>query len=79
MSTSLPTEGRTFFAPDADPSVGSTVPILHIAGLDDYSLPHPKFHARGTNTANATPRTGSGPAGSYWGNDFRNAYVPGTS
>lgn len=74
-----PREQRTFFAPDAEPIVDATVPILHITGLENYSLPHPKFHVKGTNTANATPHTGSGPGGSYWGNDFRNAYVPNTS
>jgi uncharacterized repeat protein (TIGR01451 family) len=29
--------------------------------------------------ASATPQAGSGPGGSYRGNDFRNAYVPGTA
>ena len=31
-----PTENRTFFAPDAEPSVDLAVPILHISGLDDF-------------------------------------------
>ncbi len=73
-----PTEHRTFFAPDADPTVDVTLPIIHITGLNNYSLPHPKYHVKAANTPEVTPRTGSGPGGAYWGNDFRKAYVPGT-
>jgi kumamolisin len=40
-------------------------------------LPHPKLQPQPA-PANATPRAGSGPSGSYRGNDFRAAYVPGT-
>jgi len=74
-----PREARTFFAPDAAPSVDANVPILHVSGLNNYSLPHPKYHRNGDITPAATPHTGSGPGGSYWGNDFRTAYVPGTT
>ncbi len=35
-----PTEDRTFYAPDVDPSLDLAVPILRIAGLDNYALPH---------------------------------------
>jgi subtilase family serine protease len=35
-----PTEARTFFAPDVEPSLDLSVPILAISGLDDYILPH---------------------------------------
>jgi uncharacterized repeat protein (TIGR01451 family) len=74
-----PREARTFYAPDTEPSLDLAVPVLHISGLDDYSLPHPNLKARPfTQTANATPNTGSGPNGSYRGNDFRAAYLPGT-
>ena len=38
-----PTEARTFYAPDVEPSVDFALPILHISGLDNYSLPHPNF------------------------------------
>ena len=37
-----PTESRTFFAPDTDPTVGSNLPILNIGGLDDFARPHPQ-------------------------------------
>lgn len=75
-----PTKNRTFFAPDAEPSVDSDVPILDISGLDNFSPPHPNLQPKPMNQpANVTPKSGSGPLGNYWGNDFRNAYAPGTS
>jgi hypothetical protein len=76
---SHPTENRTFFSPDTDPTVDRGVPILHVTGLNNYSLPHPKFHPNGNMAPAATPHTGSGPGGAYWGNDFRNAYLPGVT
>jgi subtilase family serine protease len=36
-----PTENRTFYAPDREPSVDFDIPILHVAGLDNFELPHP--------------------------------------
>jgi subtilase family serine protease len=76
---SHPEEARTFYAPNTEPSLGVTVPLLRIGGLDNYSLLHPNFVAKPMITANATPNAGSGPGGSYLGNDFPAAYVPGTS
>jgi subtilase family serine protease len=40
-----PTEARTFYAPDTEPSLDLSVPILHISGLDNYALPHPHLQA----------------------------------
>lgn len=75
-----PREAREFYAPDAEPSVDLAVPILHISGLDNYSLPHPNFRIKPASASvGATPQVGSGPGGSYRGDDFRNAYVPGTA
>lgn len=75
-----PTEARTFYAPDSEPSLDLPVPVLHISGLTNYSLPHPKFKKKPAGiTANATPNAGSAPSGSYAGGDFRAAYTPGTS
>ncbi len=85
-----PTENRDFFAPDAEPSVPSALPVQDISGLDSYRRPHPNYKLKPANVpsnvttglqGNVTPNatTGSGPAGNYIGNDFRNAYVPGTS
>lgn len=39
-----PTEPRTFYAPNVEPSVEGAVPILDISGLDDYKLPRPLVH-----------------------------------
>ena len=76
-----PRENRTFYAPDAEPSLDLAVPVLHISGLDNYLVPHPmnlKQVALGA-TAGPTPNDGTGPSGSFMGNDFRMAYVPDTS
>jgi subtilase family serine protease len=76
-----PTENRTFFAPAAEPSVAGDLPILDLSGLNNYTRPHPRNRLiRSTSkTAAVAPRTGSGPAGQYFGNDFRTAYAPGTA
>jgi subtilase family serine protease len=75
-----PTEARTFYTPDVEPSLDLAVPILCISGLNNYSTPHPRFQASPiTNVTNTTPNAGSGPAGTYIGNDFRAAYVPDSS
>jgi subtilase family serine protease len=74
-----PTEARDFFAPDTEPTVDAALSVVDIQGLSDFSRPHPKLVKRGV--ANAMPQNGSAPggSGSYFGNDFRNAYVPGTT
>ena len=58
-----PKENRNFYAPDTDPSVPINVPILHISGLDNFTLPHPlapvKPVSLATNTA--SPRTTPAP------------------
>jgi subtilase family serine protease len=74
-----PTEVRTFYAPDVEPSVETGVPVVDIQGLSDFSRPHPKLVKR--CVANAMSQNGSAPdgSGSYFGNDFRSAYVPDTT
>src|SRR5882724_1241564 len=72
-----PTEARDFFAPDTEPSVDASVPVLHISGLDNYVLPKPLLHKM--PASHATPALGSAPGGGYIGSDFKNAYVPDTS
>lgn len=32
-----PTENRTFYAPDREPTVDLAVPLWHVSGLDNYS------------------------------------------
>jgi subtilase family serine protease len=74
-----PREARIFHAPSTEPTVDLGVPILHISGLDNYSLPHPNFKIKPLALqANAAPRSGSAPGGSYQGNDFRAAYSVGS-
>ncbi|MGD0345917.1 MAG: PASTA domain-containing protein [Terracidiphilus sp.] len=84
-----PTENRTFFAPDREPTPDLGVQLWHIAGLDNYSTPKPNLVRRdasaalnvssGANVssnANVSPgaTTGTGPSASYLGSDMRAAY-----
>ena len=76
-----PRENRTFYAPDTEPSLDLAVPVLHISGLDNYLVPQP-MNLKQMALASAaapTPNDGTGPSGSFIGNDFRAAYVPDTS
>ena len=41
-----PTEGRTFYAPDAEPSLDLAVPVLGVSGLDNFEVPRPASPAR---------------------------------
>lgn len=74
-----PTEARLFFSPDVEPSVDLAIPILHVSGLNNYSLPKPANLKRVLPAQNAAPHSGSGPKGFYMGGDFRAAYAPGVS
>ena len=76
-----PKEQRTFYSPDVEPSVDLGVPVADISGLNNYLLPHPKvIKFNSVNVAaKAAPKSGSGSGGTYLGNDFRAAYVPGTT
>lgn len=72
-----PTENRDFFAPDSEPTVPLGLPVVAVHGLDNahpaHHLPVHPVHRRTQNLI------GSAPNGLYLGNDFRNAYVPGTA
>lgn len=76
-----PTEARTFFAPDTDPSLDLSVPLLSIKGLNDYSLPYPMSYHLAASSVGAQPygATGTGPGGWFIGSDFRHAYAPGVT
>jgi hypothetical protein len=71
-----PTEGRTFFSPDREPSLDLNVHVAHVSGLNNFSLPKPMLVQ-----SDATPAvvTGSGPGGSYLSSDMRAAYYGGTT
>jgi subtilase family serine protease len=73
-----PTENRTFYAPDREPTVDLPFALWHVTGLDNYSLPHPAGLHRNVGTKkNAT--TGSGPSASFLGSDMRAAYYGSTT
>ncbi len=68
-----PTENRTFYAPDREPTVDLPFQLWHISGLDNYSIPRPNLVRRSVKAkSNAT--TGSGPDQSFLGTDMRAAY-----
>lgn len=78
-----PTEGRTFFAPDREPTVNLPFNLWHISGLDNYSLPHPlrvkksdyaKANGISPEAVSSHATTGSGPSASFLGSDMRAAY-----
>ncbi|MFZ0760090.1 MAG: hypothetical protein WAM69_09090, partial [Candidatus Sulfotelmatobacter sp.] len=70
-----PTENRTFYAPDVEPTADSGIPLLGVSGLTNFTLPHPMLmHASsGAAQPDYTP-TGSGPGGQFYGSDIRAAY-----
>ncbi len=72
-----PTENRVFFSPDREPSLALSVPVAHISGLNNFSVPKPMMH-RAADGRMAAAVTGSGPNGSYLPNDMRTAYYGGT-
>lgn len=83
-----PSENRTFFSPDREPTTALAIPLWHVSGLDNFSLPHPLYVKKGDYAAahgispdavvsHAT--TGSGPSASFLGSDMRAAYYGGTA
>ena len=74
-----PTENRTFFAPDREPSVDLPFQLWHVSGLDNYSIPRPaSLHHRDLKV-HANVVKGSCPGGDYCGSDMRAAYYGGTA
>jgi subtilase family serine protease len=74
-----PTEDRTFYSLDREPSLNLNVPIAGIEGLDDFSIPHPKLVRSQMDKANNSHTTGSGPGGQFLGSDMRAAYYGGSA
>jgi subtilase family serine protease len=79
-----PTEARMFYAPDREPTPNLSVRLWRIAGLDNYSIPHPLLvHRNATAQSNVSGQpnatTGSGPSASFLGSDMRAAYYGGTA
>jgi kumamolisin len=82
-----PTEDRTFYSPDREPTVNLPFQLWHITGLDNNSKPHPLYvkksdyaKAHGIATKDVKSNTtGSGPSGSFLGSDMRAAYYQATT
>jgi subtilase family serine protease len=74
-----PTENRTFFAPDREPTVDLPFQLWHITGLDNYSIPRPAVMRRAASLAKSEATTGSCPDQSFCGSDMRAAYYEATS
>jgi len=83
-----PTENRIFYGPDREPSSDLPFALWHISGLDNYSIPHPKYiskteyaKAHGIKPEDVVQHatTGSGPSASFLGSDMRAAYYGGTT
>ncbi len=72
-----PTENRTFYAPDREPSVDLPFQLWYISGLDNYSIPHTAL--RIVSQELHSNITGSCPANSYCGSDMRAAYYGGST
>ncbi len=74
-----PTEDRTFYAPDREPTTPDlSVQLWHVSGLDNYSIPHPLLKRRPPGVFSMAT-TGSGPDASFLGSDMRAAYYESTA
>ena len=72
-----PTDSRTFFSPDREPSLDLRVQVAHSVGLYNFSVPRPAF--KKASRAVAIPaQTGSGPDGFFLPGDMRAAYYGGS-
>jgi kumamolisin len=78
-----PTENRTFFAADREPTMDLSFNLWHVSGLDNYSMPHPLLvkksdyaaaHGIEPEAVVSHATTGSGPSSSFLGSDMRAAY-----
>jgi subtilase family serine protease len=83
-----PSENRTFYAPDREPTVDLPFQLWHISGLDNFSIPHPMYvkksdyareHGIAREAVVRDATTGSGPSDSFLGSDMRAAYYGGTA
>jgi subtilase family serine protease len=77
-----PTEPRTFYAPDVEPSVDTSLAIQGVSGLTTLSPPRPaSLHvSHAAHRARASEAgSGSGPDGALFGSDIRAAYAPGVT
>jgi hypothetical protein len=73
-----PRENRDFYAPDTEPTVSISVPILHVTGLDDFILPQPVDLHPVPLDDGAHPLGNGSFYGAYTSGDLRAVYAPGT-
>jgi subtilase family serine protease len=82
-----PTESRTFFGVDREPTPNLSFKLWHVSGLDNFSIPKPHLVNRNEFAARhgvypeqvvSHATTGSGPSASFLGSDMRAAYATGT-
>jgi subtilase family serine protease len=77
-----PTENRVFYSPDREPTTALAIPLWHVSGLDNYSIPHPLYVKRSDSNSpeafSSHATTGSGPSASFLGSDMRAAYYGGS-
>jgi subtilase family serine protease len=73
-----PTENRTFYAPDREPTVDLPFRLWHISGLDNYAIPRPLLVHKNLQVKSQAIK-GSCPGNSYCGSDMRAAYYGETT
>ena len=82
-----PEENRVFYSPDREPTVDLPFNLLHIGGLDNYTIPRPllvkrsdyaRAHGIEADRVVSHATTGSGPSAAFLGSDMRAAYYGGT-
>ena len=83
-----PTENRNFYSPDREPTTAMGIPLWHVSGLNNYSIPHPmlvkrsdyaRMHGIAADKVVSHATTGSGPSASFLGSDMRAAYYGGST
>ncbi len=74
-----PTENRTFYAPDREPTTDLGFALWHVTGLDNYSLPRPLVQHRTEARVLPPASIGSCPGASFCGSDMRAAYYGGSA
>lgn len=72
-----PNGKRIFYSIDREPTLSLSLPVAHIGGLNNYSIPQP-MAKRSKNAGPVADVTGSGPGRYYLGSDMRAAYYGGT-
>jgi len=76
-----PTENRVFYSPNVEPSLALDVPVAHIVGLNNFSIPRHRTSEKSSaeQAISAGVYEGSGPGGAYLGSDMQAAYYGGTA